>query len=576
MALEMERTTSGDPELRAWRVQVLNVLLTVTSIVGAPVTAWTVYVATMDPRQWTAALIFLGIYLFLLALAIFRRLDPRLRAWGFLLVGYLAGVIAFARGGLAGDGRVFLLVLPAVALILVGVRSGAVMALLSVLAFVVFTVLAQQGWMEGWLVHLDNPLTLEPWVYGGAVFAMLLGLLLLLLWRFHRFQMGTLRTARRTAAELAQAQTLLQERADRLEEANRLLQERTHALETAAEVARQIAALREEGELVERFVNLLCERFVLYHVGLFRLDRRREYAVLQIASSEGGKRLVERGYRVPLDTENPVAEAVRSGRRVFLPSSAPVPELRWTRWQIVFPLQARGEVLGALDIHIADEQPPSEEQIEILQTLVDQFTVGLENARLFERIRESLEELSRVYQVMTVEAWEQFVEEGPGVQRYWVEESPIPEEVWRPLFEEARLRGKPVSARVGEEGDGRYALAVPVKLRGVSIGVIGFHRPVEAGAWQPREITLAEAVAERMALALENVRLLEETRRRAARERAVSEVTARLARSLDVEGVLRAAARELGQLPQVVEAVVQLVPPEAEAEPSRPAPRNQA
>ncbi len=435
------------------------------------------------------------------------------------------------------------------------------MAVLGLLAFAAFAVLAYQGQMAQWLVHLDNPLTLEPWIYGGAVFTMLLILLLLLLGRFYRFQIFTLQAARRSAAELAEAQNLLRERAKRLEEANQLLQERTRALETAAEVARQIAALRGERELIDQFLSLMAERFALYHVGLFRMDPRREWLTLEAASSAGGRRLVERRYRISVDSEDPAARAVREGKSLFASVSEPLPELRWTRWRLILPLRARGELFGVLDVHIADEQPIPEEQIRTFQTLADQFAVGLDNVRLLEQMERSLEELSQVYQAMTIRAWEQFVEGGPGIQRYWREESPVPEEVWRSLFDEARQRGKPVSRRVGLAGEERYLLAVPVKLRGVSVGVIGFHRPVEAGEWGEQEIGLAEGVAERMALAMENVRLLEETQQRAARERMVGEITARLVGYPNVDGVLQTAARELGQLPRVVEAVVQLVPP---------------
>lgn len=561
--LSPERPGGVMSEFAAWRARALNALLTTASVLGAPVAAWTVYLATIDPRQWTAALVFVGLYLFVLALTVFRGLDLRIRAWGFLLVGYIAGVVAFARGGLAGDGRIFLLVLPALALILIGVRSSVLMAALSLLTFALFALLARQGWVASWLVRTDNPLNLEPWLYGGGVFAMLLTLLLLMLWRFYRFQLSTLESAREAAEDLREAHTMLQRRATDLEQANRALQEHARGLEIAAEVARQITAIREEGLLIDRFINLIADRFVLYHVGLFRVDRAGDRAVLQMASSQGGKRLVERGYYVSLDSDDPVAQALREWKPLVRSVSEPIHELRWTRWRVVLPLRGRGTVLGALDVHIADERPPSEEQVRILQMLSDQFAVGLENAQLLEQTQRSLEELSRVYQAMTVEAWQTFVEEGTGVRSFWMEDSSIPEEVWRPLFEEARLRGEPVGARIGTAGEGRYALAVPVKLRDVPIGVIGFHRPVQAGEWQPREIALAEGIAERMALALENVRLLEETRRRAARERIVSEITASMARFADVEGVLRAAVRELGRLPNVVEAAVHLVPQQA-------------
>ena len=215
------------------------------------------------------------------------------------------------------------------------------------------------------------------------------------------------------------------------------------------------------------------------------------------------------------------------------------------------------------EVHLTDEQPPSDEWVWVLQTLAGQLAIGIQNARLFAQTQQSLGELSRLYQMMTVEAWEDFLEAEPSLRFRRLSEGAAFDEEWKPLLEQARRRGRPATARFGEEENGIYALAVPVKLRGVPIGVVGFHRPAQAGAWRPDEIAVAEAVAERMALAMENVRLLEEARRRAARERAVSEVSARLSRHLDVEGVLQAAARELGRLPQVVEAAVQLIPPEA-------------
>jgi hypothetical protein len=69
-----------------------------------------------------------------------------------------------------------------------------------------------------------------------------------------------------------------------------------------------------------------------------------------------------------------------------------------------------------------------------------------------------------------------------------------------------------------------------------------------------------------MALALENARLLEETRRRAEREQVLGQMTAQFTRSLDVDAVLRSAVRELGQLPKVAEVSVHVAPAGAVAQ----------
>jgi Ribonuclease G/E len=56
---------------------------------------------------------------------------------------------------------------------------------------------------------------------------------------------------------------------------------------------------------------------------------------------------------------------------------------------------------------------------------------------------------------------------------------------------------------------------------------------------------MAQATAERTALALENARLLEDAQKRAAKERTISEGATRVSAALDVENILRATAKEL-------------------------------
>ena len=190
----MQRDTSSDTafditsRLSAWRANMLQVLLSTIAIAATPVMTFVILEAVRNPVQWPAALGFLVIYLLIVGLAIFRRLDFRLRAWSLLLLIYVAGVLAFARGGLAGDGRVYLLALPVLALILTGLRSGLVMAILSLLTFVAFAVTAHLGWMAEWLVRQDNSLLLMDWVIGGVAFLLTLAALVAMQWQFSRFQ----------------------------------------------------------------------------------------------------------------------------------------------------------------------------------------------------------------------------------------------------------------------------------------------------------------------------------------------------------------------------------------------------
>ena len=89
------------------------------------------------------------------------------------------------------------------------------------------------------------------------------------------------------------------------------------------------------------------------------------------------------------------------------------------------------------------------------------------------------------------------------------------------------------------------ALAVPVKLRGKVIGVLHVESNDPHRHWKNDEMSLVQAVAERAAFAMENARLFQDARRRAAKERLISEASARISGALNIENILQTTAEEL-------------------------------
>ncbi|MCC6569904.1 MAG: hypothetical protein IT315_11775 [Anaerolineales bacterium] len=69
--------------------------------------------------------------------------------------------------------------------------------------------------------------------------------------------------------------------------------------------------------------------------------------------------------------------------------------------------------------------------------------------------------------------------------------------------------------------------------------------PAKDRAWTQDEINLIQAVTDRLAVALENARLFEETTRRAERERLVSEITGKIRSVNDPQTMIQMAADEL-------------------------------
>jgi GAF domain-containing protein len=110
------------------------------------------------------------------------------------------------------------------------------------------------------------------------------------------------------------------------------------------------------------------------------------------------------------------------------------------------------------------------------------------------------------------------------------------------------------------EGKGERSfptIVVPVRLRGQTIGVLDIKAPTQNRRWSQEEINLAQAVSDRLALALDNARLLMESQRQTAKEQKIGEVTARIGASINMRNVLQTAVEELGRALPGSEVIIQ-------------------
>jgi methyl-accepting chemotaxis protein PixJ len=101
-------------------------------------------------------------------------------------------------------------------------------------------------------------------------------------------------------------------------------------------------------------------------------------------------------------------------------------------------------------------------------------------------------------------------------------------------------------------------LAIPLKVRDQVVGALSFRKGKLSEAWTVEEVALLETLTGQLSVALESARLHQDTQRRAARERAIGEVTARMQESLDLETVLKTAVDEMRQALGLEEFVVSL------------------
>ena len=354
------------------------------------------------------------------------------------------------------------------------------------------------------------------------------------------------------------------ERTMDLESAKALSENRAQELHAISEISRTIATEQRMDVLLPLVTRLVSERFDFYHVGIFFVDNSRQFAVLQTSNSEGGKRMIERGHRLEMNV-GIVGNVADTGRpRIALDVGSDAvffnnPDLPGTRSEMALPLNVRGQTIGVLDVQSTKPGAFSESDANNLGILADQVAIAIDNARLFGQSQDALNQVQKLIRQYQSQEWVEFIRQSPhiGYRQGRIVGKPFETPVENETIREALGTGKAVVLDEAGGHDSQPVMAIPVKLRGQTIGVLNVQASASKRNWSPEEINLAQAISDRLALALENARLLQESQRRAAKEQKIGEVTARIGASINMRNVLQTAVEELGKALPGSEVVIQ-------------------
>jgi GAF domain-containing protein len=431
-----------------------------------------------------------------------------------------------------------------VAGLLVGWQGAAVLTFASILAGWAF---AYAEAFQLFTPTLDTPLNFAR---DMTVVLLLIGILIYLM---ITSLVNSLARSRSVTAELSTSNRELNELRTNLqnqvETRTAELKTRASQLEAVSSVARAIASVQDLDTLLPAITKLVSEQFGFYHVGIFLLDAPRQNAVLRAANSQGGLRMLSRQHSLPLDAHSIVGYSTQRGEpRIALDVGADSiyfnnPELPKTRSEMAVPLRVAGEVIGAVDVQSTETNAFSEEDIGVLSTLADQIAIAIENARLFGETKKALNESRVMFEQYTQQEWSSFARQAKARGyifdgKYVVAmDSNTKRETIKTVIQTGSLSREKTSASV----------AVPIKLRGQTIGVLDVRAKNGQRPWKSDEIALLEAAAERAALALENARLIESAQKRAARERAIGDISNSIGAVSSLESILQTAVEELGR-----------------------------
>ena len=268
------------------------------------------------------------------------------------------------------------------------------------------------------------------------------------------------------------------------------------------------------------------------------------------------------------------------------------------------PLRQKGEVIGTLNARRMEVRPFTPAQIKLLETFADQAVIAIENVRLFQELKDALEQQTATSEVLGVIASSptdiqpvlDVVAENAArlcdaqdAQIYRVENDmmqkvarygTVPDGI--PVGETRRVSRGSNSGRAIVERQPihihdmllereedfpdvwaavqheriRTALAVPLLREGVPVGAILIRR-TEVRPFSDEQIALLKTFADQAVIAIENVRLFKELKESLEQQTATSEILGVIASSpTDIQPVLDVVAQNAARLCEATDAAI--------------------
>ncbi len=515
------------------RIRILNIMLTVAAAVGLVVLIAGLAV-NIPQKNWGVVILSTSVYLWVVWITIDRKLPYLVRAIGFVVLPFMLGVAAQLQYGIAGNSRVWLLGFSVLTAIILGIRAGIGAVILSLI-----TLFGSVFLMNQQLIRSPEPaLTpqtagLVDWMATGSVWLVIAGVVMVTSTMLIQGLTSSLEKERSLSK-------LLELDREHKERRTRELDRRLIQIRTAAEVSRSLSGLMDLDTLLQQVADLMQSRFGLYYVGVYLQDERGENALLRAGTGEAGKGMMDAGYRLPIGGDSLVGWAISNrkpriaadlGREQARDNNPLLPR---TRSEMVLPIIRGDSVLGALSVQSEFPDAFDQDDVIVMQGIADSVATSIQNVRLFDESTINLQEIQALNRQYVVQAWKK-AGDMPSLQRV--------------SYENAAFEG--IETGVATQ---RF----PVLLRDQVIGQLAID--TDKQILTPEEQTLIQEVTTQAALAMENIRLLEESQRRSSLEHLLGNVVQTVRSQTDLEMILRSTVSELGRALGATDGVIYLSP----------------
>ncbi len=394
--------------LHDWRARILNIFLAVMVVASAPAVAAILISESKTPGTNPLVLVLAAMWVMLVILAIFRKINYWIRVWALLGVAYGAAVINVAQTGIRGIGPLYFLLISIVALLLVGKRASLAITIITILILSTFSVLI----IQGTLVPNVDPVgagSLSIWVALATVL-MIIVIAETLMLLFFSFQELVIISERQKHSELVHAQSQLEEQNLMLDQqvkdrTSELLQ--SNKIQTALyEIAEATNSSHSMDEFFTRIHAIVGKLMYANNLFIALYDETTDLLSYPYHADEAGETFPTR----PMGNENNLTsfiirtgKTVKHGQEEFLAAQASgeyvlkgIPN----EDGIGAPLLDKGKVIGAIYIQSYDKNIHyTEKDDDVLAFVAQHIANALSRFRAAEAEKQRVNEQAILYRV---------------------------------------------------------------------------------------------------------------------------------------------------------------------------------
>lgn len=177
--------------------------------------------------------------------------------------------------------------------------------------------------------------------------------------------------------------------------------ERTRDLHIAAEVSKEVTNELDLNQLLPKLAERTVIGYHLYQVSIYLYDPDDDQLIYTAGAGEITGEPVEDNKRyIKRQNEGLIAQSVRENRVILLNNVQEYPQyqrcLPDTQSELVIPMTFGKHLIGVLDLQSEQLHRFSEEDVNVLTSLSEQFAIAIQNARLYAHQLHITEELRQL------------------------------------------------------------------------------------------------------------------------------------------------------------------------------------